>query len=85
MTDGLLDEWMTGVEFKGNLKWMSCIPEIQKGISHFLTGLFYSYVSDTQSTGNPIIQSSNHPIIQSSNHPIIQSSNHPIIHGTVVE
>jgi hypothetical protein len=56
--DGLLDGWMTGYELKGKQRMLSYTQIIGKGISDFLTGLFYSYVSDTQPSRHPFIQSS---------------------------
>jgi hypothetical protein len=55
--DGLLDEWMIGYEFK-KIKMNILYSEIEKSISHFLRGLFYSYVSDMQPSRHPFIQSS---------------------------
>jgi hypothetical protein len=56
--DGLLDEWMNGVELKGKQRMLSYTQIIGKGILDFFTGLFYSYISDTQPSSNPFIQSS---------------------------
>jgi hypothetical protein len=67
--DGLLDEWMTGFELKGKQRMLSYTQIIEKAFRIFFTGLFYSYVSDTQPSstsrrsfftkaGNPFIQSS---------------------------
>ncbi len=56
--DGLLDEWMTGFELKGKQRMLFYTQIIEKGISDFFTGLFYSYVFDTQASSHPFIQSS---------------------------
>ena len=70
MTDGwivgLMDDW---VWVQRKYKMAILYSEIEKGILHFFTGLFYSYVSDTQ---------------PSSNSPLANKSIHPIIHGTAV-
>jgi hypothetical protein len=50
--------WMAGFELKGKQRMLSYTQIIEKGISDFFTGLFYSYVPDTQSSNHPIIQSS---------------------------
>ena len=53
--DGLLDEWMIGFEFKENLKGLYCMQKPGKAFCEFITGLFYSYVLDTQQSIHPII------------------------------
>jgi hypothetical protein len=58
MTDGWIVGWMTGFEHKGKQRMLSYTKIIGKGISDFLTGLFYSYVSVTQPSSHPLIQSS---------------------------
>jgi hypothetical protein len=54
----LLDEWMTGFELKGKQRMPFYTQIIEKGISDFFTGLFYSYVFDMQASNHPFIQSS---------------------------
>jgi len=53
-----MDYWMNGFELKGKQRMLSCTQILEKGISDFFEGLFYSYVSDTQPSSYPFIQSS---------------------------
>jgi len=46
---------MIGFELKGKQRMLSYTQIIEKGISGFFTGLFYSYVSITQPSIHPVI------------------------------
>ncbi|MEI6422149.1 MAG: hypothetical protein WCP55_08010, partial [Lentisphaerota bacterium] len=54
---------MTGFELKGKQRMLSFTQIIEKSISDFFTGLFYSYVSDTQPSIHPIIHG---PVVKKS-------------------
>jgi hypothetical protein len=50
-----MDDWfLTQIKTKNTLLYVN----IEKGISDYFTGWFYSYVFDMQPSSNPIIQSS---------------------------
>jgi hypothetical protein len=49
---------MTGFKFKVKQRMLFYKQIIENGISDFFTGLFYSYVFDTQASSHPFIQSS---------------------------
>jgi hypothetical protein len=56
--DGLSDEWMIGFELKETLIIFYPMEILKESFFEFITGLFYFYVPDTQTSINPFIQSS---------------------------